>query len=778
MQTDAKALKRDLRAAKVDHTIAQAKACVGGGQAAFWAAVKELKGPETRARPVPSLNFRDDAGNLSTTPAEAAASATAHFTKVYNIDRDRPVGSAAAVASVRQRRVFKELDNPISERELHFVLDKAKSGKSTSNQIPVELFQACREDPVAFGHLLQLVGDVFESGRPSNGLADSDSQPVPPPPQPPPLRRARAPPPALDLSVSNARKFNWTVAWQRDNPKQEGSDSRDRYAAYCAATTLADARIRGARAADILHDYAKGYLRILPNSLSNDEAAATTPLAPDTVACMLKEWVTMRLKMLPKKGDLHDLNNWRGIMLLDAASKLVSMIIANRLDRVLKEEGLEAQNGFTGGRGCSDGSFSLRQALKRRREHGLESWVLFVDLVKAFDSVPRDVLWAVLAKFGIPPHLLGVIKRMHEGLLVSFEIGGEKVEVPNTAGVKQGDNMAPLLFIFVMQACLETLGDTWPVGKLEFRTNTRTTGVNGGKVSGTDWTNKGEFSFEIWCSLYADDAGVMHSSRADLVAGAEAIDAHLKLFGLLMHVGRGGKRSKTEAVLFHKRHSRQEDGDTSDITLPCGGTISFTPQFTYLGSMIHCSLSDSHDVANRIRKASAAFGALRETIFGTKYVPLQAKAALYSSGVLSVLLYGCESWCLTQKGMLTPLRNWHNKRIREMCRVTMHQVELYSITSVELQKRIGIWDLDYYVGRRTLQWVGHVARMDKSRLPRRLLTAWVREPRPEFGQEMSYGRSLERWLKLFGLPLRYTEWATLAQDRAEWARLITRKRPQ
>ena len=33
----------------------------------------------------------------------------------------------------------------------------------------------------------------------------------------------------------------------------------------------------------------------------------------------------------------------------------------------------------------------------------------------------------------------------------------------------------------------------------------------------------------------------------------------------------------------------------------------------------------------------------------------------------------------------------------------MRQVELNGITSVELQKRIGIWDLDYYVGRRTLQ---------------------------------------------------------------------------
>ena len=107
--------------------------------------------------------------------------------------------------------------------------------------------------------------------------------------------------------------------------------------------------------------------------------------------------------------------------------------------------------------------------------------------------------------------------------------------------------------------------------------------------------------------------------------------------------------------------------------------------------------------------------------------------------------------------MLTPLRKWHNKRICEVHRVTMHPVEFYGITSVELKKRIGIWDLDCYVGRRTLQWIGHVARMDKSRLLRCLLTAWVREPRPEFGQEMSYGRSLERWLKLFGLPLRYTE---------------------
>jgi len=98
-------------------------------------------------------------------------------------------------------------------------------------------------------------------------------------------------------------------------------------------------------------------------------------------------------------------------------------------------------------------------------------------------------------------------------------------------------------------------------------------------------------------------------------------------------------------------------------------------------------------VANRIREASAASRALRETTFETKYVPLQAKAALYSPGALSVLLFGCESWCLTQKGILIPLHNWHNKRICEMCRVTMHQVELYGITRLSCRSALafGIW---------------------------------------------------------------------------------------
>ena len=60
------------------------------------------------------------------------------------------------------------------------------------------------------------------------------------------------------------------------------------------------------------------------------------------------DWLTARLKALFKrKGDRSDLNNWRGIALLDAASKVMGSILAARLTGLLAEIGLEEQNGFT-----------------------------------------------------------------------------------------------------------------------------------------------------------------------------------------------------------------------------------------------------------------------------------------------------------------------------------------------------------------------------------------------------------------------------------------------
>ena len=78
--------------------------------------------------------------------------------------------------------------------------------------------------------------------------------------------------------------------------------------------------------------------------------------------------------------------------------------------------------------------------------------------------------------------------------------------------------------------------------------------------------------------------------RVALLAGTNAIYMQLRLFGLLVHVGSPGKKSKTEAIYCPARVSTHGDGDSSDMVLDCGSTVSFTKSFAYLGSLLHFDL--------------------------------------------------------------------------------------------------------------------------------------------------------------------------------------------
>ena len=76
----------------------------------------------------------------------------------------------------------------------------------------------------------------------------------------------------------------------------------------------------------------------------------------------------------------------------------------------------ESQSGFRKGCGCEDMIFVARQLVEKAREHGKSLYVLFVDLRKAYDSVPRQALWKVLEKYGVPVKMLNVIKSFHKGM--------------------------------------------------------------------------------------------------------------------------------------------------------------------------------------------------------------------------------------------------------------------------------------------------------------------------------------------------------------------------
>ena len=98
---------------------------------------------------------------------------------------------------------------------------------------------------------------------------------------------------------------------------------------------------------------------------------------------------------------------------------------------------------------------------------------------------------------------------------------------------------------------------------------------------------------------------------------------------------------------------------------------------------------------------------------------------MYKGGALAVLLYGHGS-CRPMAKSISRLRNWHNKRTREIFRATLVQFYAYRTTPKHLQKRRGAFPLGHRPASRTLLWAGHAARMPKGHLPLRLMLPWVR----------------------------------------------------
>jgi exonuclease III len=453
-----------------------------------------------------------------------------------------------------------------------------------------------------------------------------------------------------------------------------------------------------------------------------------------------QEWVEGRIKMLPKDGDLWDPGRWRSITLLDAVAKIKSTILTTRLNTILEMLGIEMQNGFTPKRGTVDGSFSVRTLLKKRREHGLETYGYFLDLVKAFDTVPRKSLLRVLAKFGVPPKMVKMIENMYTNCSVKVDVGDKEFVIPVTAGVKQGDNLAPVLFLIYIQAVLETLDDKFPHRKkLPFGTKFDHI------VAGRTNCKRGVTWFEIGESLYADDAFFGFQTRAELEEGAELIDRHFTAFGLQVHRGKPDKKSKTECMYFPRQGGCWEDGDTTNVKVD-GGFYTFTKTFKYLGSIISHDLSADADVAARIRSATAAFGKLKKTVT-SKRTELKQRTAIYVTIVISILLFGSEIWSL-REDLIKKLDVFHNQCVRIMCHVTKHMQWKKKIRTSTLSARVGLPSIREMIAARQLRWAGHVIRMPDTRAPKMLLTSFVPHPRPRGRPEQTFGHSLRKFLHL------------------------------
>ena len=124
-------------------------------------------------------------------------------------------------------------------------------------------------------------------------------------------------------------------------------------------------------------------------------------------------------------------------MMLDSEVlyKAIAILLHMRLTPISERLEHESQCGFRPECGCADAMFSVKMAIKKRREHGLETWIYFIDLVKAFDRVPRELLWQIMRKLGVPPKLVDLLIALHERVLVLFAVDGVDAAIESTYSV-------------------------------------------------------------------------------------------------------------------------------------------------------------------------------------------------------------------------------------------------------------------------------------------------------------------------------------------------------
>ena len=176
--------------------------------------------------------------------------------------------------------------------------------------------------------------------------------------------------------------------------------------------------------------------------------------------CVPQDWRDAAIVSIYKnKGARNDCNSYRGISLLAVAGKIFGRILMNRIVQHLDSILPESQCCFRKERSTIDMIFSLRQIQEKCVEQRMDLVCIFIDLMKAYDSVDREALWLVLKKFGFPDKIVALIQSLHEGMKARVTMFGElseEFDIKN--GLRQGCILAPSLFnVYFTVVLLEAL---------------------------------------------------------------------------------------------------------------------------------------------------------------------------------------------------------------------------------------------------------------------------------------------------------------------------------
>ena len=118
---------------------------------------------------------------------------------------------------------------------------------------------------------------------------------------------------------------------------------------------------------------------------------------------------------IPKKGNAKECSNYRTIVLISHASKVMLKILQARLPQYVNCELSDVQASFRKDRRTRDQITNICWIMEKARAFQKNIYSCFIDFAKAFDCVDHNKLWKILKEMGLPDHLTCLLRNLYAG---------------------------------------------------------------------------------------------------------------------------------------------------------------------------------------------------------------------------------------------------------------------------------------------------------------------------------------------------------------------------
>ena len=270
--------------------------------------------------------------------------------------------------------------------------------------------------------------------------------------------------------------------------------------------------------------------------------------------------------------------------------------------RIRKEVTIaEQQFGFMPGRSTTDAIFCLRMLLEKWTKGEKAVHCAFIDLEKAYDSVPREELWECLRFAETSNCYIRIIKDIHDGATTTVRSATGLTE-EFKVGVKlhQGSTLSPFLFAIIMDKLTENIRKDAP-----------------------------------WGVLFADDIVLSRQNHRELEDDQEMWKNALERRGLKV------SRSKTEYL-------KAGDVDHGQELKLQGEKLKRAKTFKYLGSTVSSNGRREEEVRRRIQADWLSWKKVSGVLCDRK-LSARVKGKMYKSVVRPAMLYGMETVAVTER---------------------------------------------------------------------------------------------------------------------------------